>query len=689
MKQVQVGCILLLFFCHLSCAQEGNIPADLFHTTKITLADTAKLIVLNDRAYDLRNDSARLSYQCAMLADSLCQVIGYPRGRAYAQITLGILARKRGDLTTARQHYQRALGLRRQIKDRRGVASCYNNLGNISSDEGRLALAEREFQAGLESLEQMSSVPQGLRGKLLNNLSMVHYHRENYVSAVRSVDSSIVIREQLNDWYGLANAYMNAGTIYQKMNWWEQSRGRMQQGLALFREHGDKNGLAKSYINLGSLYQQSGQLDSARWYFEHVRPYKEYLGHYTRGLWLKNMGSLYDKLQWPDTSLNYYLNSLLYIAPSSHKLEEADVQYNIGRLYLHQDEPQKAMTHLEASRHILDSFPAPYLQSQLYFKLSENYAQLQRFDQAFSYSNRGILLLDSIDQAYREAVNYKFNYETLRQQQQLAGEKRKTERVVFSALLVLLLMCGLGFFFLAKRKREKADAQKAIDDLLKEQELKTLYARLEGQDAERVRIGEDLHDRLGVMLSTIKLYFQSVEDKLDELQGKEPRQQFDKATDLLDNACVEIRKIAHDMQSSTLLQFGLAEELKELADSLRESQKMEVVVSVFGLEQRMESSMESAIYKIIQELVANALKHAQASKIQIHLNRFEQLVNLIVEDNGIGFAPQLPAHEQGMGLKNIRSRVLNLQGSLHIDSNSTKGTSITIDIPYQQKSLIT
>ena len=226
--------------------------------------------------------------------------------------------------------------------------------------------------------------------------------------------------------------------------------------------------------------------------------------------------------------------------------------------------------------------------------------------------------------------------------------------------------------------------QREIDDILRNQEIKTLQARIEGQDSERVRIGQDLHDRIGMLLSTIKLHFKSVEEKIDVLRV-EKIDQFQQATNLLDEACEEVRNIAHDMQTNTLIQFGLNEELKELADTLRATQKIEVNIVTFGMQERIDNQIEIKIYKIIQELIANTLKHSNATNLNIQLNQFEELINLMVEDNGKGFIPKKLESYDGMGLKNIRTRVLDLHGTINIDSKPGRGTVVSIDVPLSQK----
>ncbi len=223
-----------------------------------------------------------------------------------------------------------------------------------------------------------------------------------------------------------------------------------------------------------------------------------------------------------------------------------------------------------------------------------------------------------------------------------------------------------------------------IEELLKKQELKSIRAMIEGQEDERRRIASDLHDRLGSMLSMVKLHYQSVEQNIKHLNISNQRQ-YSKANILLDEACAEVRKIAHDMVSGTLAKFGLIAALDDLKDSLEDNNNtLNIDLIVHGFKNRLEQKNEVTIYRIIQELISNVLKHANASEIVIQLIFNQNGLNLIVEDNGNGFDVNNIPKDGGMGLKNVLSRVDEIKGQLNIDSSLDKGTTVTIDIPLNE-----
>ena len=251
------------------------------------------------------------------------------------------------------------------------------------------------------------------------------------------------------------------------------------------------------------------------------------------------------------------------------------------------------------------------------------------------------------------------------------------------AVSLLLGVVTLSFLYLQRKKIAKKNefiAGQKIESLLDEQEIKTYNAMLEGQEEERMRIATDLHDRLGSMLSTIKLLFSSLDEKIDANQ-KESIKQYETATNLIDDAVVEVRRISHNLGSGMVANFGLVKSIEELCDSVNQSGKIETKVLVYGYKAKVPLRIEVEIYRIVQEIVNNCIKHANASTLTVQLNQIEDILNITVEDNGVGFSYEDKMDDSGMGLANIKRRAEKFGGSLHIDSGKGRGTTSIIEIP--------
>ena len=208
-----------------------------------------------------------------------------------------------------------------------------------------------------------------------------------------------------------------------------------------------------------------------------------------------------------------------------------------------------------------------------------------------------------------------------------------------------------------------------------ELQINSMQSMIAGQEVERERIAKDLHDSLGGLLSTIKLQVERI--RLGEGgAGRSP--EVNKATDLLDVAVSEVRTISQDLQPGALKRLGLVPAINDLVNRYQSSSGPEISFQHYGIPTVLDQNLALSIYRIVQEILNNAIKHAEASEIFVQLNREEDSIVIHIEDDGKGFDPD--KKYESMGLENIRSRVNYLRGSLEIDSREGIGTSFIIHI---------
>ena len=236
-----------------------------------------------------------------------------------------------------------------------------------------------------------------------------------------------------------------------------------------------------------------------------------------------------------------------------------------------------------------------------------------------------------------------------------------------------------------KRKQRIAEQQREIEiqkteKILKEQEITSINAMIEGQEKERQRVASDLHDSVGATLAAAKLQFDHISKNKDK--ALEMDELFEKTKILLDDAYSEVRSMAHIKNSGVIAKNGLLPAIKKLTDNVSINGNLEVALQDFGLENRLDNSLEITIFRIIQELITNIVKHANATEASINITQHESLLSIIVEDNGKGFnISEFINSTNGMGLSSIERRVEHLEGTMEVDSFPGKGTSVLIDIP--------
>jgi len=155
---------------------------------------------------------------------------------------------------------------------------------------------------------------------------------------------------------------------------------------------------------------------------------------------------------------------------------------------------------------------------------------------------------------------------------------------------------------------------------------------------------------------------------------------FERSLDMLDTSIRELRRVAHNMMPEMLAKFGLDEAVKEYCNTINATKLLTVKYQSIGMENRLDKATEIIIYRIVQELLNNVLKHATASETFIQLIREKDRLNIVAEDNGKGFDTGLLENSKGAGWVNIRSRVEYLKGQLDIHSEPGKGTLVNIEL---------
>lgn len=313
-------------------------------------------------------------------------------------------------------------------------------------------------------------------------------------------------------------------------------------------------------------------------------------------------------------------------------------------------------------------------------------------DSSLFYSNLYLksTFLNNLYQTQFQIADLKTKYKSIEKEKQIIIEQQKNKQnknLLIGSTLFILFGGTIAFLTLknSKKKQKLAEQEKALETqknltLLKEQELTTINAMVDGQEKERKRIAEDLHDNLGSVLATLKLHFENL--KMNREKKKINQETlFDKTESLIDDAYLKVRSIAHAKNAGVLANQGLLTAIQMMAEKISSADNIQIEVIDFGLNKRLENSLEITVFRIIQELITNTIKHANAKNATINISLYDKNLNIIIEDNGKGFEFNKEDLEKGMGLNSIITRINHLNGVFEVDSTLGKGSSIIIDIP--------
>ena len=260
-------------------------------------------------------------------------------------------------------------------------------------------------------------------------------------------------------------------------------------------------------------------------------------------------------------------------------------------------------------------------------------------------------------------------------------EKINTYSIIFiiiSIALIILLLYAYKQRAKSMKQRDELHAL-AMEKEKQNSKISTLTALLEGQEQERGRLARDLHDGLGGLLSGTKLQL----SYLNPHQSENIEEGISKSISQIDGAVDELRRVAHNLMPDLLMKYGLKVGVQEFASRMSNT-ALEIHTEFINYSNSLSEEKQLIVYRIIQELVNNAIKHAQTSEIIIQISEEENVLNLTVEDNGQGFDTKSLNLKKTAGIHNIESRVQFLKGTMNIRSEINIGTSVELQIPINQ-----
>lgn len=368
---------------------------------------------------------------------------------------------------------------------------------------------------------------------------------------------------------------------------------------------------------------------------------------------------------------------------------------NLGHAFLLNNQPDSASEFLQSALNAALKNGDVRVQKEAYSHLALLETKRGNLAEAITYRQQLQTLSDSLYNVDRvKAVNnIEILYETEKKEKailtlradnankEVAIVKRNRFLLVAGIAMVALLLMMSLYSRNVKHKQHLAKNEKRLQEeqikfLKEQQQVVSLQSMVNGQETERTRIAKDLHDGLGGLFSTIKMYFSTLQHEQENLKTNSL---FSKSYELIDTASEEVRRIAHNMMPEVLMKLGLVHALQDMCNNISAGKLLQVKLQSYGMSNRMNKSTEIMLYRIVQELLNNIIKHAHASEAIVQFNREGESLHVTVEDNGQGFNLQEADDKKHAGLDTIRSRVNYLNGNISIDSQKQIGTTVTME----------
>jgi signal transduction histidine kinase/Flp pilus assembly protein TadD len=486
--------------------------------------------------------------------------------------------------------------------------------------------------------------------------------------------------EQLNDAILQSDIFGELGILQFHLKNSDEAIEFYRKSFDLAQKQGDSVKMANQVNNIGNVYMSlDNDFKSAIPYFEQCVEISVKIGYsHAAEVAGINLAMIYNATNEHDKAINEAQRLIDLYGPNIYADFTIAVAYH-----------QKG-NHTEALRLYHDLLKKPLNTKEFELVILNDIASLYQsigdLNNSIDYFEKYHAIKDSIHnlQTENEVNDLKISYETEKKDMTitvLEKDNRLMTRLSISSIAVLVLALATFFFLWRWIVQKKYLADQKVKQLEQEKQLIATQAVLDGETIERTRLARDLHDGLGGMLSAVKYNLN------DMMKGVILENAdvtcFNKALNMLDDSISELRRVAHHMMPESLSRYGLKPAISDFCASIPVAE-----FNYYGDETRVDAKLEVMIYRIIHELVNNALKHSGASHILVQIVQDSDSISLIVQDNGCGFDistesyhpyPSKGGESKGMGLQNIRSRVESYKGVILIDSRKGEGTEINVE----------
>ncbi|MEE9407114.1 MAG: ATP-binding protein [Polaribacter sp.] len=501
-----------------------------------------------------------------------------------------------------------------------------------------------------------------------NNLNAIKYYKKTLNILHNPILKENTIKNNFNERFIFAEIYLNYGNVYYRLNSEKGIKKYRDSALYFYNEVSSIKGIdddkilevkSRAYSNSSVIYMND---------------------------------SLYDKAK------EFAFKSINIHKKLNNKVNEAGALGNLSSIYLSEnnyDEAKKTyFKAIDLIRNVKTS-KALEVREGLYYNLSYNLYKLKDYT-AYDYQELSYDIKDSLrDHEFRgmiTEVTEKYNFDAkktilLKEEENKRLKAQRTFWVfgIGSFIIIISLLFWLNFYKLRQKNlglqlsKNLLIQNQNIEKLKSESQVRILNATIDGKESERKDIAETLHDSVSALLSSANLHLQATRS---QFKGDHPIE-IDKTQEIITEASQKIRDLSHTLVSSVLLKFGLNYAIKDMADKYSNSQiKIETQV---GMVRRYHQSFEIKVYNIIQEFVNNVLKHSQAKNATVELKEENGKLCFVISDDGIGFDKHNITSKDGLGLNQIEARIQMMKGRFHINSFTSKGTTIEVDLPILEK----
>jgi len=604
---------------------------------------------------------------------------------------------ERGQYDSVLKYAKKTLPISKKLKNTKSQARVNYNLGLIYTNLSEYDSAEYYLKDALALIPITKDTIAEIN--IYNALALLSNKRSNYVSAVEYLLKSVERIDQsgnpaIKQW--LPQAYSNIGHNLIAEKQLEKGIEYEKKALLIKNYPNEDRYRILLYLDIFDAYVKLKEFKTGKFYLDSAVALNKKINNVViSAMVANNEGYYYDQLSDASNAKNAYARAYQLCDSTGNEYLKAEVGGNLASLNFktgNYEEAEKYAMEANTIGRRLNHYKVTAITYEILKRLASRQGD---FKNALTYAELYKTYADSAtnQETQNATLSLESKYQNQKKEREIAAltitnTQNELEVVKRNRLLIVggvvasasLIIIGL-FYRNSRQKqllaeRDGALQQEQIKFLERQQQVVSLQSMINGQETERTRIAKDLHDGLGGLFSTVKMYFSTLQHDTPALKENDL---FQKSYAIVDSASVEVRRIAHNMMPEVLMKLGLVNAVKDLCDNISAGKLLNVSLEVHGMNRRLNATTEIMLFRIIQELLNNIIKHAQATEAIIQFIRENERLSVVVEDNGRGFQTQEADDKNHLGIAAIQSRVNYLNGKMSIDSQKNVGTTIMMD----------
>lgn len=637
----KIFCFTFLFLYSLATSNAQTVERVPF---RIYNTDTAELMKRIEKVEKIALHSPDSALQICSEVLKLCKSIKFNRGIIATYVKIAYIFSLKEEYLKTFKYYKSTLpycrGENEYLK-----ALIYNSIGITHICLAQNEIASEVFLKAAGYAQKFEDSDVFPLERIYLNLATSLSNLRQYHKALHYIDLAYNISAKNKNYEQQASALVRKANIYYELNNTSHERPLYDSAISFARKHNLKYTLFAALANSGNSYLKTREIKKA---FEHL--FEAY-----------NFDSIFTPFK------------------------KADISLLLGKAYILKQDYDSALYWLNRTNE--QSHALPYKRAEVLKYYAELYEAKGDNTRAVHYFKSFMHLKDSIDNNERSAraVELETQYRTAEKDKEIAEQQLQITRqqaslkqsrinttagIIISLLLIILLVIT---------RRSIKHKQKRLQQ---EAETQILKATLDSEQKERNRIAMELHDGIVSDLTAIKLNLEITHPLPDQLQP------YTASVRQLGTAIRDIRNTAHNLMPEILLRHHLEDAIRMLCSNVERTGRLSIRFLSYGDFTQIKMQERQSIYRMIQELLHNIIKHAQADQALVQISCYENLFTATIEDNGIGINHKNKNQTDGIGTRNIEERITRMNGHISCGASSFgKGLSVYIELEINNEQL--